>query len=33
LLGVLSGSGNSASLFAILSGPMKIRWKATRGNR
>ena len=31
--GVFSGSGNSASRFAILSGPMKIRWKADRGKR
>lgn len=31
--GVFSGNGNSASRFAILSGPMKIRWNADLGKR
>ena len=30
---VRGGRGNSASRFAIASGPMKMRWKVLRGKR
>lgn len=33
LLVVRGGRGNSLSLFAMLSGPMKMRWKVARGNK